>query len=136
MELRTYPRYMYHHDHNEPVRVDSKAAQTDKENLGWTTRYLHKEYPKWVGDKIVQSKAEHDRLLAAAKPPEEVVVSSAGQGSADSEGEIPLIDDLFEEEDPELLAVTKEIQVDGQDTAKIVEKSGKKPPGRPKKTAE
>ena len=55
-----YPRYVYHADHNEPIRVDSKAEETNLLNQGWTTRYLHKEYPKWVNDKVVQSKEEEE----------------------------------------------------------------------------
>ena len=55
-----YPRYVYHADHNEPIRVDSKAEETNLLNQGWTTRYLHKEYPKWVNGKVVQSKKEEE----------------------------------------------------------------------------
>lgn len=111
MELKTYPRYMYHRDHNEPVRVDSKAEQTDKENLGWTTARLYKEYPKWVGGKIVQSEVEERRVLATLHPeppvPEEVDVPG-----------------IFETP-----VAVKETQVEGQDTA-VFEKPK---PGRPKK---
>ena len=53
-----YPRYVYHADHNEPIRVDNKAEETNLLNQGWTTRYLHKEYPKWINGKIVHSKEE------------------------------------------------------------------------------
>ena len=55
-----YPRYVYHADHNEPIRVDSKAEETNLLNQGWTTRYLHKEYPKLVNGKTVYSKEEED----------------------------------------------------------------------------
>ena len=112
MKLKTFPKYMYHKDHNEPIRVDSKAEQTDKENLGWTTARLFKEFPKWVGDKIVHSKAEEERLLASTNPqPKEVVLPDFG----------------------EEMKVVKETQVDSQDTA-VVEKPNKKSVGRPKKT--
>lgn len=118
MELKTFPKYMYHRDHNEPIRVDSKAEQTDRENLGWTTARLFKEYPKWIGDKLVQSGVEEERLLAANKPAEDA----------------PPPDVMFDEgfsvtsEDPRAV---KETQVDGQDTATI--KKPKEGSGRRKK---
>jgi len=130
MELKTYPKYMNHVDHDEPVRVDSKAEQVDMENKGWTTARIFKEYPKYVGDKIVHSKAEEDRLLASQTDP--VIISTE---SIDVSTEIvpPLFEEspsvISEGQDPE---VTKEIQVEGQDTARVVEKS-KEGNGRRKK---
>lgn len=138
MELKTYPKYLYHRDHDEPVRVDSKAEQTDKENLGWTTMRLFKEYPKWIGDKLVQSKAEEERLLAESESLLDVTLDAIEQGPANVEETPSPIDSLFAEGgvsatsqdfDP---GVTKETQVEGQDTAKIVEKS-KEGNGRRKK---
>ena len=136
MELKTYPKYMYHVDHNEPIRVDSKAEQVSMENKGWTTARLFKEYPKWVEGKLVQSQAEEERLfgsLAERKSAPDAI----GQGPISVEEFPPPIDmtpiivpPLFEDsQDPE---VTKETQVGGQDTAKVVEKP-KKTSGRQKK---
>lgn len=137
MKLKTFPKYMYHKDHNEPVRVDSKAEQTDKENLGWTTMRLFKEYPKWIGDKLVQSKAEEERLLAESESLLDVTLDAIEQGPANVEETPSPIDSLFAEGgvsatsqdfDP---GVVKEVQVEGQDTA-VIEKL-KKNVGRPKK---
>lgn len=113
MELKTYPKYMYHRDHNTPTRVDSKAEQTDLENQGWTTARLFKEYPKWVGDKIVQSRLEEDRLVGAGTIPEDIPTFGNSPDAM---------------EDP---VAVKETQVEGQDTA-VTEKPKKI--GRPKKT--
>jgi hypothetical protein len=100
-----YPKYLYHPDFNEPRRVDSNAEEAEWGTKGWTSRYLHKEYPKWIGDKIVQSKAEEERLMPASEPEEKA--SSF------------------------VVDVVKELQVDGQDTT-IVEKP-KSTGGRPSK---
>ena len=129
MELKTYPKYMYHVDHSEPVRVDSKAEQTDMENKGWTAARLFKEYPKWVGGKLVQSRAEENRLRAdERKPLIEVALDAIEQGPASKIEEFP--------EPPEFPGIdpvaVKEIQVEGQDTAKVVE-APKKSSGRSKK---
>ena len=62
-----YPRYVYHKDYNEPIRVDSLEDETPLLNQGWVTRYLHKEYPKWVNGVIVQDAEEHEKVLAGAK---------------------------------------------------------------------
>ena len=118
MELKTFPKYMYHRDHDEPVRVDSKAEQTDMTNKGWVISYLHKEYPKWIGDKLVRSRAEEDRLQGPSKMSEENV----------SPSEDVL---LFKSEDPELPHVIKETQIGGVDLT-VTEKP-EKPSGRSKK---
>lgn len=127
MELKTYPRYMYHRNHDKPVRVDSKAEQTDRKNVGWTTGYIHKEYPKWVNGELVRSRVAEDRLLAKAKPLAEVAPEASGEKMP------PSIDELFDGEDLDLPTATKEIQIEGQDTAKVVERPKKKPLARPKK---
>jgi len=49
-----YPRYLYHKDYNEPIRVDSAEDEAPLLNQGWVAKYLHKEYPKWVNGIIVQ----------------------------------------------------------------------------------
>lgn len=117
-QTKPYPRYLYHRDFNEPKIVNSKVEEVELGTKGWSTARLFKEYPKWVGDTIVQSEADERRLLSPNKKPEQ---------------EVPSPDVMFDEglsatEDP--LAV-KETQVDSQDTATI-EKPKK--PGRPKKT--
>jgi len=100
-----YPKYVYHPDHNEPRRVDSKPEEQELGTKGWTASYIHKEYPKWIGDKLVQSKEEAERLnLIKAEVKEAEVVFEAN--------------------------VVKETQVDGQDTAVFEKPKG---PGRPPK---
>jgi len=70
-----YPFYMYHHDEDEPRRVDDTAQEVALENKGWVIHYIHKEYPKWVNGVTVKSKEEHDKLIGKkqTKPLPEVV---------------------------------------------------------------
>ena len=42
-----YPKYLYHKEHDTPIRVDSKDEETPLLNQGWVARYLMKEYPMW-----------------------------------------------------------------------------------------
>lgn len=120
-ELRPFPKYMNHVDHNEPVRVDSKAEQVDMQNKGWTTARIFKEYPKWVGDKLVRSKAEEARLFGSqsrAVDPADVV---------NAVDPMPVdIPDLSEASTPKEFKTKKELQAGGQDTATV---------GKPKKSA-
>lgn len=60
---RKYPFYMYHKEHDEPLRVDNKDEERQLAEKGWEPNYIHKEYPKWVKGKIVKSKAEHEAFL-------------------------------------------------------------------------
>ena len=41
-----YPVYLYHKDHDTPVRVDQLSEETPLLNQGWGRGYIHKEYPK------------------------------------------------------------------------------------------
>lgn len=132
MKLKTFPRYMQHKDHSEPIRVDSKAEQTDKENQGWTTARLFKEFPKWVGDKIVHSKAEEERLLAKREPILDVALDAIEQGPAHIEEIPPPIDMMFNEGVSAVsgdltMNVRKETQIEGQDTATIEKPKAGKP---------
>lgn len=131
-QIRPYPRYMYHKDENEPKVVMSRAEETELSTKGWITTYIHKEYPKMVGDKIVKSPEEEEQLLASQVelieeapprvPPFDATVDINSPDNVPSE-------DLFTEgEEP---PVVKETQVDGQDTAVI--KEPKKGNGRRKK---
>jgi hypothetical protein len=79
-----YPRYMYYRDSDAPVRVDSKDEENNLLTKGWTTRYIHKEYPKWVGGRIVNSPEEEVRILSKEQPkvinatPVETTISAEG----------------------------------------------------------
>ena len=64
-KAKRYPFYMYHKDEDEPRRVDDHEQEVALENKGWITRYIHKDYPKWVNGVIVKSKEEHDKLIEA-----------------------------------------------------------------------
>jgi len=57
-----YPRYLYHKDHDAPIRVDTKADETPLLNQGWVTRRLFKEFPKMVEGQTVYSRKEENRL--------------------------------------------------------------------------
>jgi len=117
-QTRPYPRYLYHQDYSEPKIVNSKAEETELNTKGWIASYIHKDYPKWVGDKIVRSKEEEERLLAS-------------QADLVEGPPFDIPDDVFTEPGPGV-TVVKEIQVDGVDST-VVEKPKKKPIGRPKK---
>lgn len=122
-QIKPYPRYLYHRDHDEPKIAMSKAEESELSTKGWLTTYVHKEYPKYVGDKIVNSQEEEERLLAERNPLPEVALDAIEQGPANIE-EIPFMTSNGQD-----LEVVKEIQVDGVDTA-AVEKPKR---GRPKK---
>lgn len=62
-----YPRYLYHKDYDEPIRVDSKEEEAPLLNQGWVVRYLHKEYPKRIGDQRVFNAEQEAEVLAGAK---------------------------------------------------------------------
>lgn len=129
-QIRPYPRYMYHKDENEPKVVMSRAEETELSTKGWITTYIHKEYPKMVDGKIVNSQEEEKRLLASRQPkiPPIEVPSFDAAVDVNSPDNTSSEDFFTEGEEP---AVMKEIQVDGQDTA-VVEKP-KKGNGRRKK---
>jgi len=117
-QTKPYPRYLYHRDYDEPKIVNSKAEEVELGTKGWVVSYIHKDYPKWVGDKIVRSKEEEGRLLASQQP-ESAEVS-------------PLADEAFsmfgtENAKPEEPTVTKETRIDNVDPTVV-----KKPKrGRP-----
>ncbi len=80
MMKNPYPLYLYHKDHDEPIRVDSKEDESALVSQGWTRAYLYKEYPKVVYDPkdrsncvTVQNKAQEDeakvKFKEAAKRP-------------------------------------------------------------------
>lgn len=130
-QTRPYPKYLYHPDFNDPKIVNSQVEEAELGTKGWVTTYLFKAYPKWVGDKIVKSKEEEERLLAERKPLIEVVLDAIEQGPANNE--VTPLDEMLDGGSGIVMPpVTKETQVDGQDTA-VIEKP-KKGPGRPKKT--
>ena len=97
--------------------VISKAEEAEFSNKGWIATYVHKEYPKMVDGKIVNSHAEEERLIVYKRP----VLAAPIDMSASA-------DELFMGEDP---PVIKETQIEGVDTA-VIEKP-KKSVGRPKK---
>ena len=111
-QTKPYPRYLYHRDFNEPKIVNSKVEEIALGTKGWGVSYIHKDYPKWVGGKIVRSKEEEERLLVECKP-----ASSVEEFPEPSE---------FPEIDP---VAVKETRIDNQDTV-VVEKPKR---GRPKK---
>ena len=78
-EKQTFPVYVYHKDHDEPKRCDNKDELRALVDRGWQTRYIHKEYPKWVNGRIVKNKAEHDELLKDA-PKIEVIKTDIETG--------------------------------------------------------
>jgi hypothetical protein len=53
-----YPLYLYHRDHNEPVRVDTIAEETALKNQGWQRGYINKEYPKLCYGKRCMNKED------------------------------------------------------------------------------
>ena len=116
-QTRPYPKYLYHPDFNEPKIVNSQVEETELSTKGWVSTYLFKAYPKWVGNKIVKSKEEEEQLLAECDHSDEVV---------------PFDEFLDGGSGVVIPPVTKETQVDGQDTV-MVEKP-KKGSGKPKKT--
>jgi hypothetical protein len=132
-QTKPYPRTMYHLDHDKPKVVNSKAEEAEASTKGWIVSYIYKEYPKWVGDKIVRSRAEEEQLLASKQPvevispPIDMSMSGNLATEVDSVGADPWLDGI-ETEEP---TVTKEVQVDGQDTA-VIEKP-KEGNGRRKK---
>jgi len=119
-QTKPYPRYLYHRDYDEPKIVNSKAEEMELGTKGWVTSYIHKDYPKWVGDKIVQSKEEEEQLLASQQP-KLADVSTEGKITSPP-------DDMFVGENP---VVTKETRIDGVDPT-VVEKP-KEGNGRRKK---
>lgn len=118
-QTKPYPRTMYHLAHDKPKVVNSKAEEAEASTKGWIVSYIYKEYPKHVGDKIVHSMEEEERLLASQQK-ELVNISAEEVGSLED----VVGPGLFE--NPK---VVKETQVDMQDTA-VVEKPKR---GRPKK---
>lgn len=64
---RTYPRYMYHPEKADPLRVDSAAQEKEMYSKGWVAHYIHKEYPKWINGVIYQTE-EEAREAGALKP--------------------------------------------------------------------
>jgi len=103
-----YPVYLYYKDKTNPIRVDTKAKEVEMTNLGWTVRYQHKEYPKWIDGKIVKTEAEEKRLseLNPTKKP------------------------AFKIVDNEDVKVVKETRLDNVDTTVVEKPRG---PGRPKR---
>ena len=118
-QTKPYPRTMYHVNHEKPKVVNSKAEEAEASTKGWIVSYIYKEYPKWVGDKIVRSKEEEERLFVGQQK-ELVNISAEEVGSMEDVVGASLF------ENPEVI---KETQVDMQDTA-VVEKPKR---GRPKK---
>ena len=118
-QTKPYPRTMYHRDHDKPKVVNSKAEEAEASTKGWIVSYIYKEYPKYVGDKIVYSKEEEERLFVGQQK-ELVNISAEEVGSMEDVVGASLF------ENPEVI---KETQVDMQDTA-VVEKPKR---GRPKK---
>ena len=121
-QTKPYPRYLYHRDFDEPKIVNSKAEEMELGTKGWIVSYIHKDYPKWVGDKIVRSKEEEERLLASQQ-----------SGSAEVS---PLADEAFnmfgaENVKPEEPTVTKETRIDNVDPTVV--KKPKEGNGRRKK---
>lgn len=53
-----YPLYMYHKKEAEPVRVDSRGEEVELTNKGWSSSYIHKEYPKWINGELITSAKE------------------------------------------------------------------------------
>lgn len=74
---------MYHRDYNEPVRADNNGEKIDFENKGWTSAYIHKEYPKWVNGVIVQTKRDQEILLGKQEKvtlvKEKVLIDASGK---------------------------------------------------------
>lgn len=66
-KVSQYPKYMYHREYDEPRRVDTKEQENDLKNKGWVSRYLHKEYPKWVNGILCKTAEQEKLLLDAAK---------------------------------------------------------------------
>ena len=124
-QTKPYPRYLYHRDFNEPKIVNSKVEEIALGTKGWGVNYIHKDYPKWVDNKIVRSKEEEERLLVECKPLIEVALDAIERGPASKIEEFPEPPE-FPEIDP---VVVKETRIDNQDTV-VVEKPKK---GRPKK---
>lgn len=116
-QTRPYPKYLYHPDENEPKIVNSQVEEIELSTKGWVSTYLFKAYPKWVGNKIVKSKEEEERLLAECDHSDEAV--SFDEFLDGGSGVV-------------MPSVTKETQIKGVDTT-VVEKP-KKRPGKPKKT--
>lgn len=95
-QVKTYPRYLYHKEHNEPKMVENKAQETELRNLGWVARYLWREFPKMVNGIIVNSKGEEKLLLdaEAAKPKVEVkktILDASGNVLADTGDVAPIV---------------------------------------------
>ena len=130
-QTKPYPRTMYHVNHEKPKVVNSKAEEAEASTKGWIVSYIYKEYPKWVDGKIVQSQAEEEQLLASKQPvevtPPQIDMSGSLVTETESIGTDPWIDSI----EAEIPTVTKETQVEGQDTA-VVEKP-KEGNGRRKK---
>lgn len=64
---KTFPRAMYHKDHNEPIIVSNKVDMEALESKGWIDSYMYKEYPKMVEGVVVNSKEEEAARLSEAK---------------------------------------------------------------------
>ena len=62
-EKEKYPLYMYHKDYDEPKRVDNKDEKRALEDRGFTKRYIHKSYPKYVNGIVYNTKAEHEAAV-------------------------------------------------------------------------
>ena len=130
-QTKPYPRTMYHLAHDEPKVVNSKAEEAEASTKGWIVSYIFKEYPKMVGDKIVRSRAEEKQLLASKQPVEVIPSSIDMPDNRATEVESTETDPWLDGIEKKIPSVTKEVQVDGQDTA-VIEKP-KEGNGRRKK---
>ena len=59
-----YPHYMWHKNQDKPLLVANKDEERQLAEKGYQSRYIHKDYPKWVNGRIVPNKAAHEALLA------------------------------------------------------------------------
>jgi hypothetical protein len=116
-QVKPYPKYMYHRDENEPKIVMSKAEESELSTKGWLAAYIYKEYPKMVDGKIVNSYEEERRLFASQQPKTPPIEVPSFDAAVDTT--LPSIETTSEDffTEGEELAVVKETQVEGQDTA-------------------
>lgn len=61
---KKFPVYLYHKNEQDPILINNKDDERALTEKGWQRGYIHKDYPKYVNGTIVNSKAEHDALLA------------------------------------------------------------------------
>lgn len=55
--MSDYPKWMYHAT-EAPRMVKNEADEETLLGQGWSSTYIHQDYPKWVDGKVIKSPEE------------------------------------------------------------------------------